>query len=69
MRLSGEELIGSTSFTVRDFWSWLASDLRSNTTRSSLAEFNVAIAVGAQLYTNIVGFIRCPLASRNQDRG
>lgn len=53
VRLSGDELIGSTGFTVRDFWSWLASDLRSNTTRSSLAEFIVAIAVGAQLSTRI----------------
>lgn len=52
-RLGGDESIGSTGFTVRDFWSWLASDLRSNTTRSSLAEFIVAIAVGAQLGTRI----------------
>lgn len=51
VRLSGEESIGSTGFTVQDFWSWLASDLRSNTTRSSLAEFIVAIAAGAPIST------------------
>lgn len=53
IRLSGDEPIGSTGFTVRDFWSWLASDLRTNTTRSLLAEFIVAIAVGAEHTTRI----------------
>ncbi len=45
--LTGEEGIGGTGVTVRDFWAWSMSNLRANTVRSSLAEFLVARAVGA----------------------
>ncbi len=40
-----EEFIG-VGTTVMDFWRWTLSDLRMNTTRSLLAEFLVAKAVG-----------------------
>jgi hypothetical protein len=44
---SGQELIDGIGATLKDFWSWSMSDLRANTTRSLLAEFLVARAVGA----------------------
>jgi len=44
--LSGDEHF-SVGGTVRDFWAWALSDLRSNTARGWLAEFLVARAVGA----------------------
>lgn len=46
--LGGEELIGDTGSTIRDFWSWSFSDLRSNTERGVFAEYLVARAVGDQ---------------------
>jgi hypothetical protein len=42
-----DELITGTDATLRDFWAWAYSDLRSNTVRSMLAEYLVARAVGA----------------------
>lgn len=45
--LSGDEPLGSSGMTVRDFWSWGFSDLRQNVNRGILAEFLVAKAVGA----------------------
>jgi hypothetical protein len=47
--LTGDEQIPGTGTTLRDFWAWTMSDLRANTVRSSLAEFLVARAVGADL--------------------
>ncbi len=34
-------------YTLKDFWTWSASDLMSNVTRGHLAEFIVAKAIGA----------------------
>jgi hypothetical protein len=34
-------------FSIKDFWTWSASDLVSNVTRGHLAEFIVARAIGA----------------------
>jgi hypothetical protein len=34
-------------FSIKDFWTWSASDLVSNVTRGHLAEFIVAKAIGA----------------------
>lgn len=46
--LTGDEpLIGLDGVTVRDFWSWGMSDLRTNTLRGVFAEFIVSRAVGA----------------------
>jgi hypothetical protein len=45
--MTGNEGIDGTGATLRDFWAWSMSDLRANTVRSSLAEFLVARAVGA----------------------
>jgi hypothetical protein len=45
--MTGDEGIEGTGVTLRDFWAWSMSDLRANTVRSSLAEFLVARAVGA----------------------
>jgi hypothetical protein len=45
--LSGEEKILGVDATLRDFWAWNMSDLRTNTVRSLLAEFLVAQALGA----------------------
>jgi hypothetical protein len=45
--LSGEEKILGAEATLRDFWAWNLSDLRTNTVRSLLAEFLVAQALGA----------------------
>jgi hypothetical protein len=45
--LTGDERIAGTTGTVRDFWSWTLSDLRTNTVRPMLAEFLVAQALGA----------------------
>lgn len=42
-----EELVGLDGATVRDFWSWGMSDLRTNTLRGVLAEFIVTRAVGS----------------------
>lgn len=44
--MSGDENIAGTSATVRDFWAWTLSDLRTNTVRPMLAEFLVARALG-----------------------
>jgi hypothetical protein len=46
-RLSGDEKIVGAEATLRDFWAWNMSDLRTNTVRSLLAEFLVAQALGA----------------------
>ena len=52
-RLNGTEEFHHTGdglgFTVRDFWSWSASDLVSNATRGILAEYIVGRAVGAEM--------------------
>src|SRR3954454_5128490 len=45
--LSGEEKIVGADASLRDFWAWNMSDLRTNTVRSLLAEFLVAQALGA----------------------
>ena len=45
--LTGKEPIAGTPATVRDFWAWALSDLRTNTVRPMLAEFLVAQALGA----------------------
>src|SRR3954469_13276 len=45
--LSGEEKIVGADASLRDFWAWNLSDLRTNTVRSMLAEFLVARALGA----------------------
>lgn len=52
-RLAGTEPIVGTDRTVADFWSWSASDFRSNTLRALLAEFLVATAVGAHAGTRV----------------
>ena len=46
--LAGNEPIVGTAATVRDFWAWCLSDLRTNTVRPMLAEFIVARALGAE---------------------
>jgi hypothetical protein len=40
-------VVQGTSATVGDFWAWALSDLRANTARGLLAEYLVALAVGA----------------------
>jgi hypothetical protein len=45
--LDGGEPLEGLGATVRDFWSWGFSDLRSNVVRGVFAEFIVARAVGA----------------------
>src|SRR3954469_25028477 len=45
--LSGEEKIVGADASLRDFWAWNMSDLRTNTVRSLLAEFLVAQALSA----------------------
>lgn len=39
--------------TVRDFWAWSLSDLRSNTARSKLAEFLVSRALDATGFPHV----------------
>jgi hypothetical protein len=46
--LTGDEPIVGTAATVRDFWAWCLSDLRTNTVWPMLAEFIVAQALGAE---------------------
>lgn len=46
--LTGDESLSGTGATVRDFWSFALSDLKTNIARGVLAEFLVARAVGAQ---------------------
>jgi hypothetical protein len=46
--LTGDESLSGTGTTVRDFWSFALSDLKTNIARGVLAEFLVARAVGAQ---------------------
>lgn len=43
---TGEEAVASAA-RLSDFWRWMGSDLVTNTMRGSLAEFLVALAVGA----------------------
>ncbi|WP_448638672.1 hypothetical protein [Geodermatophilus sp. URMC 63] len=45
---TGDEPIAGADATLRDFWSWAYSDLRTNTVRPLLAEYLVARAVGAE---------------------
>ena len=45
--LRASERFSGLDATVEDFWSWAYSDLRSNVVRSAVAEFLVAVAVGA----------------------
>jgi hypothetical protein len=45
--VTGHESFIGIDATVLDFWQWAVSDLRMNTTRSMLAEFFVALAVGS----------------------
>lgn len=44
--LTGDEILPGTSASVRDFWAFAMSDLRTNNTRGYLAEFLVQLAVG-----------------------
>src|SRR5664279_277651 len=46
--LTGAEVIAGASATVRDFWAWALSNLRSNAVRGMLAEYLVACAVGSR---------------------
>ena len=46
--LTGTEVIAGASATVRDFWAWALSNLRSNAVRGMLAEYLVACAVGSR---------------------
>lgn len=49
-RRGGDEPIrvdGEVAATLRDFWSWACSDLSNNTMRGVLAEYLVAMALGA----------------------
>jgi hypothetical protein len=46
--MTGDEPIVGAEATLRDFWSWCLSDLRTNTVRPMLAEFLVARALGAE---------------------
>ena len=50
---TGDEPINGADATLRDFWAWCLSDLRTNTVRPMLAEFLVARAVGAEQRTRI----------------
>jgi hypothetical protein len=45
--MTGDEPIVGAAATMRDFWAWTLSDLRTNTVRPMLAEFLVAQALGA----------------------
>lgn len=45
--MTGDEPIAGTAASLRDFWAWSLSDLRTNTVRPMLAEFLVARALGA----------------------
>src|SRR6478672_2138751 len=45
--LTGDESIVGTDASVRDFWAWSMSNLRTNTIRSLLGEYLVAKAVNA----------------------
>lgn len=45
--LTGDERFGGVDASVRDFWAFAMSDLRTNNVRGYLAEFLVARAVGA----------------------
>lgn len=45
--LTGDESIVGTDASVRDFWAWAMSNLRTNTVRSMLGEYLVAKAVNA----------------------
>ena len=45
--MTGDEPIAGVGATLRDFWAWTMSDLRTNTVRPMLAEFLVARALGA----------------------
>jgi hypothetical protein len=45
--MTGDQPIVGTDATLRDFWAWTLSDLRTNTVRPMLAEFLVAQALGA----------------------
>ncbi len=51
--LSGASRIGATGVTAQAFWAWALSDLRSNTARSRLAEYLVALALGAHLQPRV----------------
>ncbi|MFI9487349.1 hypothetical protein ACIG47_13245 [Promicromonospora sp. NPDC052451] len=46
-RLNGDEPFTEIGATVRDFWAYALSDLKSNAARGHLAEFLVAKSVGA----------------------
>jgi hypothetical protein len=45
-RASAGDPIGSTGFTVGDFWEWAFGDLVTNTVRSVFAKYLVALALG-----------------------
>jgi hypothetical protein len=46
---TGNEELSLSGKTLLDFWRWQGSDLASNATRGVLAEFIVAVAIGADL--------------------
>src|SRR4051812_19380491 len=43
--LPGTAAIGATGASLQEFWAWALSDLRTNTARSRLAEYLVAVAL------------------------
>ena len=45
-KLSINEKISGTGYTVEDFWSWAYSDIMTNTTRAVFAEFLVGSSLG-----------------------
>src|SRR3954467_9125568 len=51
--MTGDEPIAGADATLRDFWAWTLSDLRTNTVRPMLAEFLVARALGSKQRTRI----------------
>lgn len=51
--LTGAEAIVGTGAVVSDFWAWAVSNLRENVVRSMLAEYLVALAVGARNATRV----------------
>lgn len=51
--MTGDEPIVGTDASVRDFWAWALSNLRTNTVRSLLGEYLVARAVNASGHQRI----------------
>lgn len=47
-RLDGAEVFTGSGASVRDFWQWAYSDLRTNTARGVLAEYLVCSRLGGR---------------------